>query len=584
MTAKAYSYIRFSSPEQARGDSRRRQLEAATLYAAKFGLDLVKDSEYEFFDAGISAYRGKNNSDSGKLKRFFDYVESGRIESGSYLLVESLDRLSRQDILVALPRFLDLLNAGIKVVTLTDEIVYSQAAEATQLVMSIFHMSRAHEESRLKGDRVSKAWKQKQKEARDICKPIGSVCPYWLQFDGERYIEIPERVLVVRNIFEWTTAGYGQVAIVKRLNEQSVPVFGSSHRNRSQLWGSSSIAKILANRAVLGEYQPMRHIDGVRRADGPAIEGYYPRVIDESLFYAAQNSRAQRNIGNDTRQSKNFNVWSKVAICAYCRSPMNMVNKGKPPKGNTYLRCSAAAKGKCHNKHYRYDSAGRVFREILANLNSMSLVKGSGRELNEKISELRGRITAIQRSLEDMQGILLQAPSVALSNAAAVKEGELNVCEDELSSALKKQASEVVFNKEEFFKNLDLDSYEGRASANYFVRSLGVQVKMKFEPNLELYSVSVGGMPKFVIEMNAVDEMSVWILSADSLRTVVNQNELGRAKFIFAKKAGLRGILKETKGNGREAINFNYKELKRIELSPGPSVKAKVLKSLGLDD
>jgi hypothetical protein len=54
---KAYSYTRFSSPEQAQGDSLRRQTEAARAYAAKHKLDL--DEELTFHDPGMSAYRGK---------------------------------------------------------------------------------------------------------------------------------------------------------------------------------------------------------------------------------------------------------------------------------------------------------------------------------------------------------------------------------------------------------------------------------------------------------------------------------------------------------------------------------------------
>ena len=37
---RAYSYIRFSSPEQARGDSRRRQIEASRAYADEHGLEM----------------------------------------------------------------------------------------------------------------------------------------------------------------------------------------------------------------------------------------------------------------------------------------------------------------------------------------------------------------------------------------------------------------------------------------------------------------------------------------------------------------------------------------------------------------
>jgi DNA invertase Pin-like site-specific DNA recombinase len=48
---KAYSYIRFSTSDQMRGDSRRRQMEAAQAYADAHGLDV--DTELVFHDLGV---------------------------------------------------------------------------------------------------------------------------------------------------------------------------------------------------------------------------------------------------------------------------------------------------------------------------------------------------------------------------------------------------------------------------------------------------------------------------------------------------------------------------------------------------
>lgn len=111
MTAKprAYSYIRFSNASQALGDSYRRQRDAAEQYCEQHGLVLVDTMEYLFFDSGRSAYKAKHLDDSGELARFLAYVEDGTVSAGSVLIVESLDRLSRESVQTkALPRFLDL--------------------------------------------------------------------------------------------------------------------------------------------------------------------------------------------------------------------------------------------------------------------------------------------------------------------------------------------------------------------------------------------------------------------------------------------------------------------------------------------
>lgn len=55
---KAYSYLRFSTPEQAAGDSRRRQTELAEKFAKAH--DLALDDQLTFHDLGVSAFSGAN--------------------------------------------------------------------------------------------------------------------------------------------------------------------------------------------------------------------------------------------------------------------------------------------------------------------------------------------------------------------------------------------------------------------------------------------------------------------------------------------------------------------------------------------
>jgi DNA invertase Pin-like site-specific DNA recombinase len=63
----AYSYVRFSSRKQEKGDSIRRQKDMSERYAEKN--NMVIDQEL-FFDDGVSAYRGLNAS-NGALGNFF---------------------------------------------------------------------------------------------------------------------------------------------------------------------------------------------------------------------------------------------------------------------------------------------------------------------------------------------------------------------------------------------------------------------------------------------------------------------------------------------------------------------------------
>src|SRR4051812_6180278 len=91
---KAYSYLRFSTPDQMRGDSFRCQSTAAEEYALRYQLQL--DTALTFQDLGISAFRG-TNARNGALGAFLKAIDEGLVADGSVLLVESLDRVSRQD-------------------------------------------------------------------------------------------------------------------------------------------------------------------------------------------------------------------------------------------------------------------------------------------------------------------------------------------------------------------------------------------------------------------------------------------------------------------------------------------------------
>jgi DNA invertase Pin-like site-specific DNA recombinase len=487
MKPKAYSYIRFSSPEQAKGDSYRRQRAAAVKYCAENGLELADTKEYRFFDAGRSAYTGKHISDEGEFGRFLTLVNEGAIKPGSFLLVESLDRLSRDKVSIALGQLLNLLGTGIKVVTLSDKRTYSNDSPdlATELIVSIAVMMRAHNESSEKGNRVADAWRNKRELARTEKTPNGAACPYWLKLVEGAHQPVVERVAVIRRIFEMTIQGYGQAVISRRLNEDGVPVFGSTRatqekpRNKSGLWGTSSVQKILNNRALLGEYQPTHLVGRVRQNDGDPIRGYYPEIITPDVFLQAKAVRAQRQTTRSTKQSKNFNIWQGLAKCRLCDDAMHLINKGRPPKGYTYLQCYSAKKGKCRNGSIRIEQSETVFKEILTNVDSMSLIHGRSAEVRRNLEIEEGKLALIASKLE--QATEVQAAYFSLAGAKLLHDLEQEhahslQAREELRAQL---ASHRVISREDYFRQLDLVTYEGRAAANSLLKRLGIQVQLK---------------------------------------------------------------------------------------------------------
>jgi DNA invertase Pin-like site-specific DNA recombinase len=201
MVNVAYSYMRFSNSHQASGDSRRRQLAMAEEYAAQHNLTL--DKHLSFRDLGVSAFRSKNSKE-GALRAFLEAIEHNLVPPQSYLLVESLDRLSRDRILTAQALFLQIVSTGITIVTLTDGRSYSLEGinqNPLDLIVSLVVMMRANEESEMKSRRVRAAflhWQHGEESIvevnmrpqRAVANPRRTDRP---QFEvGERAAPLPE--------------------------------------------------------------------------------------------------------------------------------------------------------------------------------------------------------------------------------------------------------------------------------------------------------------------------------------------------------------------------------------------------------
>lgn len=426
---RAYSYIRMSTDIQLRGDSRRRQLDLSEAYARDHDLELIK--EFQLEDLGVSAFRGANLSEVSSLGRFLQSVRHGDVPAGSFLLVESLDRLSRQNVFTSLSIFTDLIKAGIKLVTLADGQVYTvETTDFSQLVVSLAIMSRAHEESQTKSRRLSAAWVNKRNSIGD--RKLTTLSPAWLNLSPDRRsFEIDaDRTQVVRSIFEDAAAGLGSYAIARRLNKSGIAPFG-----RSTGWQTSYVGKILTSRAVIGEYQPHKIVDGRRVATGPAIQSYFPAVVDEQLYLRIQAGRSQRRRGGAGRKGEFVsNLFSGLARCAYCGAPMHFINKGAPPKGGTYLACDNARRGLgCDNMAWRYDDFESSFLTFVEEIDLESLLRPQGdsserQNIEKEIQSLEGKLVRLEKDRDKTFRLLLdqEMPSDFLKGELARVQREID--------------------------------------------------------------------------------------------------------------------------------------------------------------
>jgi len=493
----AYSYRRFSHIKQQEGHSLKRQLDIAVDYCQKHNLQLVDDAQYTFLDRAKSAFHGKNIDDKGELKRFYDLVEAGAIPKGSYLIVESLDRLSRQHPSEALPWFLNLLNLGINIVSVNDGKVYSGKVEPLDLIVSIMEMSRSFSESEHKSIRVSQKWREKQEAAAQSRKPMGATKPGWLDpvYKDEdkdnpkkkptHYVINEEKAEIVRSIFQMTIDGYGREVIARKLNESGIPAF------KGGTWGGSSVAQIIKSPTVIGIYQPMTGKGSKREPVGPPIPNFYEPIIDEATYYAANGAMTERFRGRVTKQGTWYNVWQKIAKCAVCGAALHVASKG----ARKYYQCREARKGKCEGKAVRLDRSEVVFRELLAKVNSLSLVQSNTHTLNAQLQEVEGRIAEQEAALHEHMKFLRTRPSSSLRLLVAECDDEIAKLQQQRAELEQALATDTIDNKEAFLARLDLESSEGRARANGLLKRLKILVY--FDPAQHRYRIEQDGVRIF---------------------------------------------------------------------------------------
>jgi DNA invertase Pin-like site-specific DNA recombinase len=391
---KCYSYLRFSTPEQSKGDSLRRQLEMSETYASERGL--ILDDSLELQDMGLSAYRGHHRT-KGALGGFLRLVEEEEIPRGSTLIVESLDRLSREQVLDALNLFTSIIRAGIKVVTLQDSMEYTEESINSnfgQLLMSIVIMSRAHEESLAKSRRLSAAWHAKRQTAHK--RRLTKKSPDWLepQENGDWFDLIEDRCQIIEQIYTMYDEGKGKRLIEKELNQ------GDGWKPKNG-WRKSYIDKILRNPAVIGLFQPHRKINGKRVPVGEPINNYYPRVIPDELFFRVQE-RLDRNVNYGGRTGKVNNLFSHIAKCGYCGAPMELVSKGKPPKGGLYLVCDSARRGRgCAYYSIKYEGLEKLLLNYCKGLHVDEVLPD--KEKQSELAQLKSQSSALAGELGQVQ-------------------------------------------------------------------------------------------------------------------------------------------------------------------------------------
>jgi DNA invertase Pin-like site-specific DNA recombinase len=342
----AYSYIRFSSIKQKDGDSKDRQQELINSWKkdnASFHF-----STKSFKDLGVSGYSGKHLKTEEGMGAILKAITEKKIVKGDVILVEAVNRIGRLPTSKMNTLISSILDAGISIITLEDNIVYSEDTidnDPSRIYILIGKIQQAHAYSKnLSRLLISSRKSTRNKVIAGEKQKITKLCPWWLEYNdnNQQWVELPEQVKVVNIIFDKYISGSGIQRITKELN--------TSHkqgiRNSNKGWHGSAISRCLFDRRVLGE------LIVNQRSDTPqTIENYFPEVINRDIYLKVLGLKKARLKERDffKRKEKHikkkpFDIFSGLVFCK-CGAEAQLLNKGK----NSWLyQCKKSIRSTCN--------------------------------------------------------------------------------------------------------------------------------------------------------------------------------------------------------------------------------------------
>ncbi|NML04297.1 recombinase family protein [Sphingomonas sp. G-3-2-10] len=452
MPANAIVYARFSSSEQSKGYSLERQLTLGREFAAEQGWTV----EATITDEGRSAYHGNNRLEGSSLHQFELEARNG-LHRGKVLLVENVDRLSRQGPKAAARLIWGLNECGVDVATFHDGRIYgaNESGELEDVLLLMMSAINAHQESDKKSKRVTASWRSRFDRIATGAKnlPMPNQ-PLWLdRVDGELVLN-DHRVRVLNDIYDLYIDGVGIHKIVTILHAREEPSWTPPEQRRGNNgWFYSYIYRLLTKRTVLGEY--VKH-------DGKTIStDFWPQAISTEKWNRAQAALAMRKGNQKTEKiNLNRNLLQGIIVCEQCGGGAHF--RHQIDKGQTYRRKSGELVTYKRNDHRRVrcDKARRkhdcdngtilsydvlewtVLEEMLPKLVEKRSDNPAALELRQRIAELVRLREADQTRLSNLVDVLADGGSKAIVQRVGELEAAIERQDAEIAAAQKALAIE----------------------------------------------------------------------------------------------------------------------------------------------
>lgn len=488
------TYLRYSSKQQAEGLSEFRQSEINRKFVEKFCAEHEVDLNevISLKDLGVSAYRGLNLTlgsfsqtikkfKSGEIKKKFN--EDGEINT--YLIVESLDRITRTGPFKSTQIFTELLEyTNIVVLADGEKKIYSKKSiDSTHgmmdLFMALISLQRSHSESLMKEYRSRKSWEKKREDLLDYFtlpeeereglerpKNATAMCPFWLtaKKDGRGYEFIPENKKVMDFLIEKLLDGNGMTRSVRLLNDEIdkgtlKPKLKKANRKTRHFRAAaysglfnSEISTVKGDYLLTESYYPTeddveqgkypeKHLGKRVRKEVAVLKNYYPALMTESQAAYIRSLMGERRSKGIKPNKGIKNLAQGILRCPHCNSTYI---KAKDRK-NVYLRCNLAREGLCKAKVIKHGVFEHNLLQFCKGLNINKIISNQNNDgaLESSLNEVEQKKLPLQIQRSELEGEIAQL----VTNISSIKIPSLleKVQEDYLAkeNELKKIVQEL---------------------------------------------------------------------------------------------------------------------------------------------
>jgi DNA invertase Pin-like site-specific DNA recombinase len=424
---KVYSYRRFSSKLQSKGDSERRQKKTSYDRAIEVAQERGLPFDETLFQGieKLSAYTGAHIK-KGNFGKFLAAIELGLVAPKSILVIDGIDRVTRLKLLEGLDVVLrGIIGRGIAIIAGEDE--YNEKNLETTIYQLIAMIQIAHKNSKEKSNRLKSTWNGKREAVIDpkqrSFNRFTKWCPAWLGIVplGEKKVITDRKSPEWRNAlkkqfdFEFLPGAKETIELIftMRIDDEKSPINIARVLNRTAEWrpqrhprksqsdtdfSEAYIRQILSNPAVYGVLQPHKRDDKGRRVPvGEPIAGYYPQAITHHRYKQAQTNRVKsQSVGG--RRDKFENLFRSLLYCPYCGGAMYAQYKGVGRLRRIFCTNKRSDGECCTGTTWRYDEVESLIlnechkirpEDVLPNPNGQS----------KQLAEVAKQISAIETEL-----------------------------------------------------------------------------------------------------------------------------------------------------------------------------------------